>query len=120
MTNKNFNLFFVILLLLVLIVVGYRYKIYLADKNFIGEVNTICDLKTEKCFSPSADFGFLDTAYKKVRIIANRAPKCLEEHNCESFSCPTDLKNNNECQITYCSADTKIEGEECLVENINP
>jgi hypothetical protein len=98
---------------------GYRYYQYVIKKNFILEINTTCDPKTEKCFSPSTDLGFFDTSYKKIRIIENYAPKCLEEHSCESFNCPNNWQNTNICQTTYCSDDTKNEGEECLNETVN-
>jgi hypothetical protein len=79
-------------------------------------MNTICDATKEKCYAQSADFGFLETPYKKVSILASRAPKCLEEHNCESFSCSDISDDPNICAITYCSDNTKDPGEECLAQ----
>jgi hypothetical protein len=114
--KKSINNLILIFIIVILLVGGYRYYQYMIKKNFILEMNTICDVKTEKCFSPSPDLGFLDTPYKKVSIIANLAPRCLEEHNCESFSCSNISDDPNICAITYCSDDTKDSGEECLTE----
>jgi hypothetical protein len=114
MNKNNISYFIAVFIVIFLFVGGYRYYQYILEKNFILEIDTVCDSNTEKCFSPSTDMSFLDAPYKKVKIIASLAPKCLEEHNCETFYCPTGMEDTNKCQITYCSNETKIDGEECL------
>ena len=116
MSKKVKFLFPIIFILVFFFVVGYRYKEYVLDKNFILEVNTLCDQNSGNCFtSSSSDLNFGQNPYKKIKILASYAPKCLEEHSCESFICPAN--KNSECEITYCSNDTKTDGEECLYQN---
>ena len=111
--------FLFLILLITLIVVFYRYQQYVVDKNFILNVNTVCDPNIENCFTadclPGTDSECDTTPYKKVKILDRYAPKCLEEHNCSSFSCE---KYNSNCYVTYCSPDTLENGEKCL-ESIN-
>lgn len=107
--------FFALVIICISLIVGYRFHQYMVERNFVIEVNTTCDSKVENCFSASEDLSFGQNPYKKVKIIAHYAPKCLEEHNCESFTCPNDVGNSSECEITYCSNDTKVDGEECLM-----
>lgn len=112
--NKNTKFFLVVLLVLILIVVGYRYKQYYLDRNFLIEVNTVCDIESENCFvadcSIEEDPDCDDTPYKKVKILANEAPACLEEHTCEVFSC--EEKEN--CSVIYCSDESLEDGERCF------
>ena len=111
------NKFLSLIVLFILFFVFYRYYQYAVVKNFVLEVNTICNSKLESCFDASEDLSFGQNPYKKVSIIAHYAPKCLENHDCESFSCSEDLKNISQCKITYCSDDTKVDGESCLADN---
>jgi hypothetical protein len=110
--KNNFNYVVIVFILIILIVGGYRYYQYINEKNFILEVNTICDSQTESCFDASEDLSFGQNPYEKVSILAKYAPKCLEEHTCDSFSCSAGL-TANQCEVTYCSDDTKVDGEEC-------
>lgn len=109
---KKTSTFLVLLTVLVLIVVANRAYQYYVKQNFLLLVNAICDPATEDCFVMDCavdELGCDTTPYKKVEILAALAPKCLEEHSCEQFSC-NDLKP---CSVTYCSADTTEEGEKC-------
>jgi hypothetical protein len=111
--------FFVILIALIFIVGGYRYYQYMVEKNFVLELNVICHPENENCFSSSdPDINFGQNPYEKVEIIAKYAPKCLEEHTCNDFSCLPSL-DNGKCKITYCSEAIKVDGEECVGPNIN-
>lgn len=117
--KKTTIYFFIIAFLLIFIVGGYRYHQYIIDKNFILELNTICNSEKENCFissDPGINFG--QNPYEKVYIIAQYAPKCLEEHSCDSFSCPVSL-DSSKCKIFYCSEDSKSDREECASPNIN-
>jgi len=110
--DKSSKYIFAIVIILFCLVVGYRYQQYILNKNFTIEVNTSCDPNTEKCFKADCDATSpdCDTAtYKKVEILARNAPKCLEEHTCDSFSCDSIAS----CSITYCSTDTLSDGEIC-------
>lgn len=92
------------------VTVGYRYYQYMVKKNFILEVNVACDPNTENCFKADCSGDGCDTStYKKVTISAHDAPKCLEEHNCDTFTC-TGISS---CTMTYCSKDTLADGEVC-------
>ena len=111
--SKNF---FITIPLLIVVVIGYRYYQYIIQKNFILEVNTICNPQIENCFDAIDDLSFGQNPYEKVSVLAKYAPKCLEEHNCEGFSCQAGL-DTNFCLITYCSDETKVDGEECTNQN---
>jgi hypothetical protein len=116
MVRRNTKVFFIFLVCLILIAVGYRFKEYLIDRSFILELNTVCDPKMENCFNSTTDLSFGQNPYEKVKITASYAPKCLEEHDCDNFSCPTVLKNTEVCEITYCSDTTKVDGENCTTQ----
>ena len=78
------------LILIVALVVGARYYTYIVKRDFLIEASTICDSSTEACFTADCDTEDPEcdlTPYKKVEIVANEAPECLEEHRCESFTC---------------------------------
>src|ERR1035437_1576702 len=113
--NKSTTYLLIFLFIILFIITGYRYKEYVRDKNFTLEVNTVCDINNEKCFVSdcSADDSECDTTpYKKVEILANQAPKCLEEHNCSSFSCESRKK----CSVTYCNVNSIENGEKCATQ----
>lgn len=114
--NRNSKYPIIMLALLTLIVGGYRYYQYVVEGNFLLEVNMACDPQHEACFSPSADSGIGSGPYKKVEINAHYAPKCLEEHNCENFSCQNIPAGK--CTMIHCSDSTRTEGEECLLANV--
>jgi hypothetical protein len=99
-------------ILIVAIATGARYYSYIIKKDYLLEANTTCDTATGDCFVAdcNSDDPDCDLApYKKVEIVANEAPKCLEEHTCETFSC----EGLEECSLTYCSDETIEEGERC-------
>jgi hypothetical protein len=112
--TKYFILFLVLILLLV---AGYRYKKYIIDKDFIINVSTACNISTERCFiadcSPNDDSECDVTPYKKVEILAAVASACLGEHTCENFSC----ESSENCNITYCSEENLDVGEKCYDNN---
>ncbi|MCX6755113.1 MAG: hypothetical protein NT068_01040 [Candidatus Nomurabacteria bacterium] len=109
--KKNTKAIIVIIPILFLVIFSYRYYQYIIQKNYILEVNTICNSEIENCFD-SSDLSFGQNPYKKVRVLDKYAPKCLEEHNCDSFYCPVSL-GKDKCEITYCSDETKVDGEGC-------
>ncbi len=108
------------ILILILTVVVYRYIDYFLNQNFLVEANTVCNTETESCFkadcSVDIDPECDTTPYKKVEIIARVAPKCLEEHSCEKFSCDG---LGNDCSTTYCSEDVLDKGEVCAIPEVN-
>jgi hypothetical protein len=109
--NKFSKYFFVLIILSLICVMGYRYYEYIYLRNFLLDVNVPCDPTTEQCFVADCEPGpdCDSTPYAKVEIIAHDAPVCLEEHACESFSCD----GINSCNVTYCSADSLVDGEVC-------
>lgn len=115
--NKISKYFFVLVVLSLLCVIGYRYYDYIYKQNFLLDVNASCDPVKENCFVADCEPGpdCDQTPYKKVEILAHNAPKCLEEHTCENFSCD----GIGSCNVTYCLADTLSDGEKCLGTNSN-
>ena len=116
--SKLSKYFFALMIAALLCVVGYRYYQYVYMRNFILDVNVACDPVKESCFTadcnasdPSCD----TTTYKKVEILAHNAPKCLEEHSCQNFSCDSI----NSCKISTCSTDSLADGEKCANANTN-
>lgn len=107
------NKYLLIIIACLLLVIAYRYKVYIVDKNFNLTVNTICDPLIEECFNAPDELSFGQNPYKKVEIMYKFAPKCLEEHNCENFYCPQNL-DSSKCKIIYCKEESKNEGEECI------
>jgi hypothetical protein len=116
-TNKNMSklskYLFIIMMLALLCVVGYRYYGYVYMKNFLIDVNAVCDPKRQSCFVADCDPADSEcdtTPYIKVELLAHDAPVCLEEHSCQTFSC-SGLSN---CTITTCSSESLSDGEKCF------
>jgi len=104
----------VLILLGITAIVGYRYDQYLVARNFVLTVDAPCDPSTQTCFisdcSPTTDLSCDTTTYEKVVMNDAYAPKCLEEHSCDNFTCPAADKT---CAITFCSKDALADGETC-------
>jgi hypothetical protein len=115
--SKLSKTFFVLIVLVLLGVTGHRYYEYVYQKNFLLDVNTTCDPKINNCFIFNCESGpdCSNMPYKKIEIIAKDAPKCLEEHTCENFSCG-GIEN---CSVTYCSDNILSDGELCTKINTN-
>ena len=111
--NRLSKYLFILVILLFLAVMGYRYDEYILKRNFLITVNAVCNPSIESCFVADCETGpdCDESPYKKVDILAHNTPKCLEEHNCPNFSCA----NISNCEETYCSENTLSEGEKCLV-----
>ena len=112
--KRDLYLIMGLFIVLLIIVVAYRYNQYVLNKNFLLEVNATCDKNIENCFLSDCepDMGCDPTPYKKIEIQSNQSPWCMEEHTCPSFYC----KDNNTCKVTYCSATSLEDGEKCLTE----
>ena len=98
---------------IVFLVVLNRFDQYYLKKNFLLKVNTGCNPASEQCFvsdCSAADPECDQSPYKKIEILAAQAPACLEEHQCQTFSCG----GLSQCQVTYCSTGTMEEGERCV------
>jgi hypothetical protein len=113
MKNKLKHLL-VLIILVVVFVIMYRYDQYIIKKNFILEVSISCDSSKETCFvmdcSVDIDPDCDKNPYKKIKISATYAPICLEEHTCDDFTCD----NLNDCSTLICSDDNKESWETCL------
>lgn len=114
--SRSSTLILLFLAVAVLAVVGFRYHQYVIERNFVLAVNAPCNPETESCFAwacdPEEDEECDLTPYKKVEIIANEAPQCLEEHACEEFSCDPESET---CSVTYCEDETIEEWEMCVM-----
>ena len=112
--NKNPAYLLAFIALVIIAIIGYRYNQYIVHKNFYIDVNTQCDPSVESCFAwdcdPEEDEECDNTPYKKVSILSSDAPKCLEEHSCENFTCDSNVEL---CEIVYCSESVLDEGEIC-------
>ncbi len=110
--NKGSTWWIVFFALVIVLVAGMRYYDYVVKKNFLFDVAVECDPSSETCFVWDCDVNDPEcdsTPYKKVEILAQNSPKCLEEHSCENFSCD----GLEECSVTTCSDETLDEGEVC-------
>jgi hypothetical protein len=111
--EKSTKYFFIFLALMILATVAFRYDQYVIKKNFVLNVATTCRAQEKNCFVMACTVGEDDcdkTPYKKVTIKDYEAPKCLEEHTCESFSCDPKWST---CSIANCAEDTIEDGEVC-------
>jgi hypothetical protein len=113
--NKHPAYLLVLIILVILSVVFYRYNEYVVKKNFYIDSTISCDPSVESCFawdcSSDEDPECDDSPYKKVSMVSNIAPNCLEEHACESFSCPEN--SGDSCVVISCSEETLSDGEIC-------
>lgn len=111
---KHSSIFLLALVIVgTIMVVAYRYHQYMTLGNYTIEVNTSCNSANEDCFvsdCTEADLECDPSPYKKVQIIAHEAPKCLEEHTCEDFTCIASMSS---CTIVHCSSESLSEGEVC-------
>lgn len=107
-----------IFLILVSLIVAYKYEQFVIVENYTIYAITPCDTDSNRCFIAKCEEGDCDeTPYKKVEILASIAPNCLKENSCGSFSCfETDAGHCNEY---YCSIDTLEDGEDCTEVSSN-
>jgi len=112
----------ILLIILVLILIGsasvtfYRYFI---SNNYLITDNIACEPKTEVCFYvPCAEEDDACNSaeveyYKKIEKNASNIKLCDPEvDGCNPLVC---TENEKDCSITYCSADTLGDGEECSI-----
>jgi hypothetical protein len=111
--NKNPANLLILIILVLLAVIVYRYDQYILKKNFLLNIAANCDPSIESCFvvncSPEEDEECDQTPYKKIEILASEAPMCLQEHSCDSFEC----ESGTSCVAVYCSENTLEEWEVC-------
>lgn len=118
--NKNPANLLILIILVLLAVIVYRYDQYVLKKNFLLNIATACDPSFESCFvvdcSPEEDEECDQTPYKKIEIRASEAPMCLQEHSCDTFEC----EPGTSCVASYCSDDALEEGEICSMPPNQP
>jgi hypothetical protein len=117
--DKKGKLILIIAGICILCVVGFKYKQFFADRDFLFLTGVNCDPTTESCFRAICD-GPCDTSssimftdgspYKYVELPRYNAPQCLEEATCPNFEC----KESDKCSLVYCSDETLSDGEECV------
>jgi hypothetical protein len=108
------KLFFWLLLVIIILVSGFKFNQFFIEKDFTLLVNLDCDPAMERCFAldcssmddPECD----DVPYKKLETWAGNAPSCLLERTCLDFSCPL---NDALCSVTYCSSENIESWEKC-------
>jgi hypothetical protein len=100
-----------VIVLLLLILIGYRYNNYILHKDFIIDATAPC-ITGGTCFMADCapgDASCDPTPYVKVSLPAAEAPECLVNNDCDQFSC----EGLQGCQIIYCSQDVLDDGETC-------
>ena len=112
-SGAQFPIILPLFAVLILTVVGFRYSEYVIHRNFTMDVYAPCDPLTETCFVssclPAENPGCPVGPYKKIEIKNADAPRCLENHQCTSFSCEGIVS----CTTTYCSTESVGDGESC-------
>jgi hypothetical protein len=118
--DKKGKFILISIIIIIFAVVGFKYKQFFLDRDFLFLTQVNCDPKTEQCFRVICD-GECDTSskllfmdgspYKYVELPAYKAPQCLVETKCPDFSCK---ENDQTCTTTYCSDDTLSDEEECI------
>lgn len=118
MEDRKKTIAFLILLgFFVIFVAGHNFNRYFIQRNYSLSVFTSCDVEKFDCFVADPEVGdptYQSGPYSKVEIVAKFAPACLDEHTCQNFTCDGFSEG---CKITYCSEDSKEEGESCSSEN---
>lgn len=126
--DRGGKLILILIVVPILSIVGFKYKQFFLDKDFLYTTYVSCDPATESCFKvicegeSATSSGECDSSsgvifsdgspYKKIELSASKAPNCLlDEMTCPTFTCP---KDDPTCTTTYCSDDTLEEGEECV------
>ena len=111
--DPQFPILLSLFALIIIAVIGFRYYEYVLRGDFMMNVYAPCDPSVEKCFvsdcSPADDLSCPIGPYKKVEVREGDAPRCLEEHQCASFTCAGIAS----CTATYCSDATLEDGESC-------
>lgn len=106
----------IILFILILGIVFYRFEQYKVEKNFLLFGTVECQVEDTSCFvadcSPDVDPECDITLYQKIEVSARNAPACLFEHDCVDFVC----EESQGCEVIVCSQDTIDIGESCIEE----
>ncbi len=104
--NKYDVAFF--LCLLFIVVAGQRFWDYKIKKDFQVYSVLECDPTFESCFIYDDD---VENPYKKIEIMYQFAPSCLEEHTCKDFNC--DGLGLGMCAVISCDEQILEVGEAC-------
>lgn len=111
--------FLVLIFTLLVAVCVNNFVHYYALKDYELYTFVACDPDVHSCFKTDPEFSgffFHEWPYSKVSIMARHAPVCLDEHNCETFTCEG---LGSSCSITYCSEEVLEPGEVCLGTKVN-
>ena len=129
--DRNSKYFLGFVALVIVLLVGYKFKQFIIDKDFTLIANIPCDTKTESCFKVTCDpvtgcdasSGIVNadgSPYKKVTLPYSKAPNCLIEEDCTSFSCEANDPGDPACKVTTCVDGATednggpADGEECI------
>lgn len=101
--------------LLLLAVIGYRFKEYFFEKNFLVATTLPCDPAKHLCFTIECpeDETCERGPYKKIVAPRFQVPECLEERTCQDFTCRPELG----CREISCSYLDRMKGEICVGED---
>jgi hypothetical protein len=117
--DKKSKIILISVFIIISAVVSFKYKQFFLDRDFLFLTQVNCNPATEQCFrvicngpcDTSSQIMFMGgSPYKYIELPRYKAPQCLEEVTCPDFVC----KETDKCSITYCSADTLGDGEECI------
>jgi len=123
--DRNSKYFLGFVALVIVLLVGYKFKQFIIDKDFTLIANIPCDPATESCFRVVCDPEGCDDSsgivnsdgspYKKITLPYSKAPNCLIEENCTPVEASQIcVAGDTTCIIDTCSEDTLEDGEECV------
>lgn len=105
--DKKSRYLLVIFVVLFLASVGWKYYVFIIERDFIVRTTTPCDPTEEVCFADGTeDAGY----YKKIEKNAKNITPCnpLENDVCPDLVCEP---NEEDCTVLHCSEET-LEAEE--------
>ncbi len=106
-----------LIIVIVLLIVGYRFEQYKVEKDFLLFTTIECSEGDTGCFTLECSGDDLEcdpTPYKKVVIQADGASSCLFEHDCVDFVC----NETENCEIIICDDSSIEEGETCVMNTM--
>ena len=108
------NLFFYILLVLVIVVGFFCYYRFMIKHDYVVSYNGLCDSTSQKCFINCSDDACSQISYYSE--VKKYAPDLFNECGSDITNCTDSnicLPNDYGCSITYC--DKSIGGNNCSV-----
>lgn len=108
-----------VLLFIFVSVISVRFYAFTVTNNFYVFTQTPCNAEVNDCFIYECNLEGAENCsnifLQEVVILANKAPQCVFENNCESFEC----KVSHSCTtITSCILGLTTEDEACFSKEV--